>query len=60
MHDTYLLSKGSDAVQLGIGNSTNPMRKDMDHLLGTRAAVAVQHFASPTVIGEASAYFADL
>jgi hypothetical protein len=59
-YDTYMLKNGADVVQLGIGNSKHPMRKDLDKLIGTHPAVAVQHFASPTVIGEASAYYADL
>lgn len=60
MHETWLLPKSSKAVQLSIGNSRLPMRQDMAKLIGTERAVAVQHFASPTCIGEASAYYADL
>lgn len=60
MYDTWLLPKSSQAVQIAIGGSKHPMRKDLDKLIGTRRAAAVQHFASPTCIGEASAYYADL
>lgn len=60
MHETCFLAKSKDAVRLSMGNSRLPMRKDMDKLLGAQRAVAVQRFASPTCIGEAGAYYADL
>lgn len=59
LHEAFVLSK-PDAVRLSIGNSRLPMRKDMDRLVGTARAAAVQRFTSPTCIGEASPYYADL
>ena len=60
MHDTYFVPSTSKAVALQFGQSKWPMRHDMLRLIGTRRAVAIQHFASPTCIAEATPYYADL
>jgi hypothetical protein len=60
MYDTYLLpSSGTNAVSVTTGESTHPMKHDMERLIGTRPAVAVQLFRSPTCIAEARPYWAD-
>jgi hypothetical protein len=60
--DTYALSATeAKAVTLTIGTqSTHKMRQDMSALIGSRPAVAVQLFKSPTVIAEARPYWADI
>lgn len=60
MYETYQLPSSSKAASVVLGNSKHPMRHDMERLIGTRRPVAIQHFASPTCIAEASAYYADL
>jgi len=61
MYDTYLLTPSqAAAVAVTMGTSTHQMRLDMDALIGTRPAVAVQTFRSQPCIAEASAYWADL
>ncbi len=60
MYNTYQVPKGSKAVQLAVGKSEHPMRTDMRKLLGSRKAVAIQTFASPTCIAEVAGYYADL
>lgn len=60
MHDSYFVPSTSKAVALQFGQSKWPMRHDMLRLIGTRRAVAIQHFASPTCIAEATPYYADL
>jgi hypothetical protein len=60
MYDTYMLPTSSKAVQIDIGKSKHPMRIDVRKLIGSRKAKAVQTFASPTCIAEASAYYADI
>lgn len=62
MYDTYLLTpaQASSAVSVTMGTSTHQMRLDMDALIGTRPAVAIQTFCSPPCVAEASVYWADL
>lgn len=61
IYDTYFLpARSSKAFSISYGQSKHPMRHDMERLIGTARAVAIQHFASPTCIAEASAYYADL
>ena len=60
MYQTYFLPASSKAVSISFGQSKHPMRHDMLRLIGTRRAAAVQHFASPTCIAEATPYYADI
>ena len=61
MYDTYFLSRApANAVRIEFGDSNHPMRADMQRLIGTRPAFAIQRFVSPPVIAEASPYYADL
>jgi len=60
LHQTYLLPAGNNAVQVTFGQSRHEMRHDLLALIGTKRAAAVQVFASPTCIAEASPYYADL
>ncbi len=60
MYDTYSVPSGSGAFSISYGNSEHPMRQDMERLIGTATPAAIQHFASPTCIAEATAYYADL
>ena len=60
MYDTYFIPKGNrNAVTVSMGKSAHPMRGDMQKLIGTRQAAAVQVFQSPTCIAEARVYWAD-
>lgn len=60
MYDTYALTPATAAaVSVSYGKSTHPMRGDMEKLLGTTPAAAVQTFSSPTAIAEARPYWAD-
>lgn len=60
MYDTYLLGDQSrGAVKLLFGQSAHPMRQDMEKLIGSSRAYAVQIFNSPTCIAEARPYWAD-
>ena len=60
LHQTYMVPPSSNAVAMQFGQSKHPMRHDMLRLIGTRRAAAIQHFASPTCIAEATPYYADL
>jgi hypothetical protein len=61
MSDTYFIPPANhNAVSVSMGQSTHPMRTDMQTLIGTRAAAVVQIFQSPTCIAEAQPYWADL
>lgn len=61
MYDTYFIPPANhNAVVLSMGTSSHQMRLDMQTLIGTRKAEAVQVFQSPTCIAEARAYWADL
>jgi hypothetical protein len=60
LFDTYLQSAVAKAVTLSFGKSKHPMRHDMERLIGKRRPAALQLFQSPTCIGEAAGYYADL
>jgi hypothetical protein len=61
MYDTYLLpSSGANPVSVTMGESTHPMKHDMQRLIGTRPAAAVQLYRSPASIAEARPYWADV
>lgn len=60
LFDTYLQSAVAKAVTLSYGKSKHPMRHDMERLIGKRRPAALQVFQSPTCIGEAAGYYADL
>jgi hypothetical protein len=61
MYDTYLLTPAqAPAVSVTMGTSTHQMRLDMETLIGTRPAVAIQTFRSQPCVAEASAYWADV
>ena len=60
MYDTYLLGSSADsAVQILFGQSAHPMKGDMERLIGSSDAAAVQVYQSPTCIAEARPYWAD-
>ena len=58
--NTYELPSSSNAVRITFGDSTHPMRADMQTLLQGAVPVAIQVFQSPPVIAEGSPYWADL
>ena len=60
LFDTYLQPAVSSSVQLKYGKSENPMRHDMENVIGTSKPVAIQMYKSPTCIAEAAGYYADL
>lgn len=61
MYSTYFIPQANhNAVTVTMGASPHPMRADMQKLIGTRQAVAVQLFQSPPCIAEARTYWADL
>ncbi|MEO7513533.1 MAG: hypothetical protein ABIZ91_17455, partial [Gemmatimonadaceae bacterium] len=61
MYDTYFLTgTQASAVSVTMGDSSHQMRLDMESLIGTRPAVAIQTYTSPPCIAEASAYWADI
>ncbi|MFM2072268.1 MAG: hypothetical protein RLZZ623_2531 [Actinomycetota bacterium] len=47
-------------VSITFGESAHPMRTDMQNLVGTRAAIAVQVVTSPPVCVESGPFFVDL
>ena len=57
---SYDISNAQSAVAIAWGTSTLQMLKDMQALFGTASPIAVQTFASPTVIAEAGPYYADV
>jgi hypothetical protein len=59
MHDTYMLSGSTSAVEILFGQSAQPMKTDMERLIGSADAVAVQLFRSAPCIAEARPYWAD-
>jgi hypothetical protein len=60
LFDTYLQPAVSSSVQLKYGKSENPMRHDMENVIGTSKPVAIQMYKSPTCIAEAAGYYADM
>lgn len=49
----------SELVQLTFGASPNPMRLDMQKLIGSTQAYALQHFASPPAATEGRGYYVE-
>jgi hypothetical protein len=60
MFDTYLQKRVGDGVKLEFGNSTHPMKHDMEQLIGASRVHAIQTYRSPTCIAEAAGFYADL
>lgn len=61
LHDTFFLAdRPVSPVNMHYGPSANRMRHDLQRLVGSRPAFAIQRFVSPPVIAEASPYYADL
>jgi hypothetical protein len=59
--DTFFLDNvPGPVVTMGYGKSRKKMRADMQQLIGSRPAFAVQRYVSPPVIAEAAPYYADL
>lgn len=58
--NTFVLPSGSKAVRLQVGTSKQPMRTDMQKLVGGSNPVAIQTFTSPPCIAEAAGFYADL
>jgi hypothetical protein len=60
-HDTYFLdARQSKRVKVAYGESTHPMRRDMQTLVGDRRCVAVQTFASRPAAIQSRAFYADI
>ena len=60
MYDTYTLgTNATNAVQMAYGDSPHAMKADMQKLIGSTPAYAVQVYRSPICIAEARPYWAD-
>lgn len=56
--EQYDVSSPGDVV-ISFGGSSHPMRLDMQEIIGTRPAVAMQVFASPPVCAESGPFYVD-
>lgn len=61
MNQTYFLPAARQGqVTCTAGDSTHPMKADVQALVGGRPCFAIQTYQSPTCIAEASPYWADM